>query len=542
MSGSESEQERAALDGRSTNAGGHGPADELAEIEREYRIRGDAPRRTTWLTAIESLEPLLAAARDVTGARTLADALDADLAGLADSLGLRRAFLSITLSALAGERHAADDMLSALTPLADRMPKAELLIATRRTFATERQTLQQLGDQLGVTRERVRQIEARLTRSVDRRVGPQLRVLVDLAKHELGPVTSTQEIDRLTEQLFSHAPTHHAQLGVAMLRSGMGYSCEDGICLDEDARAVVDRLQEASTSLADDVGLVNEDALKAAVGEDWVDYWPELIRRCGFSRLSGQLALRRTQKAAVKAALIAIGELATRDQIAARAGVTPSAAGSQLSGIPSAVKADKSHWALTEWIEEEYGGIAGEIIQRIEADGGATSLQRLLVELPQRFGVSEASVRAFAANAPQFDLSDGLVRLADESTIVLRELDEVIDGRDETGSPYWTFVVHERYMRGYSLVGVPPEFAGEFGCGPNGQAAVRVLHPSGCRDLSVIWRLTSLVGASIGYLAEPLAALGAAPGDRVRIVARGHDAAELRLEDTRPQAGEVLRD
>ena len=63
-------------------------------------------------------------------------------------------------------------------------------------------------------------------------------------------------------------------------------------------------------------------------------------------------------------------------------------AGSHLSVIPSVVKADKDRWGLKDWVDDEYDGIVGEIIQRIEEDGGATTTERLLTELPGKFSVN----------------------------------------------------------------------------------------------------------------------------------------------------------
>ena len=157
-------------------------------------------------------------------------------------------------------------------------------------------------------------------------------------------------------------------------------------------------------------------------------------------------------------------------------------------------------------------------MQRIEEDGGATSLARLVEELPRLFDVSESSVRTYAGT-PQFVLRDGYVSLADPSTLSFRDLDDVIDGRDETdGSPYWSFIVDDRYFAGYSVLGLPPELARELGCEPNTSIRVPLKAPTGCRDLSINWRLASSTGATLGYLADPLRRLQVEAGDVVRLV------------------------
>ena len=122
--------------------------------------------------------------------------------------------------------------------------------------------------------------------------------------------------------------------------------------------------------------------------------------------------------------------------------------------IPGVARADRDRWGLVEWIDDKYEGIAAEIIQRIEEGGGATKLNRLLDELPRLFGVSKISVRAYVSTS-QFVVRDGYVSVADVSSIVFRDLNDVIDGRDAAGNPYWTFVVEDRYFDGYSLTNLP---------------------------------------------------------------------------------------
>ena len=508
---------------------GRRPEDEHAAIRNEQQpADGDAPRGGGWARAIPPLERLLAAARDIEGARTLADALRLDPGGLAEALDLRHELGSIDLADLAGGRRAADEALSWLAPIAEAMEEREFLIARERIFAPKPATLQELGDRLGVTRERVRQIEARLRG----RIAPNraMRALVGVLGRRWGPVVREDDLERRIGGLFAHAPDPLATLAATMLRHELAYSCEDGVCLSAEAVALAGRLKTAAEARADDVGLIDEAALRAELpNESWLPHWETLVARCGFHRLIGSLALRDTQKATVKAALLSVGEPATRDRIASIAGLTLERVGSQLSTIPSVVRADMRHWALDEWVDDTYDGIAAEIIRRIEAGGGATPLKGLIAELPRKYDVAETSVRAYAG-APQFVVEDGMVRLADESELTLRALGEVMDGREDDGARYWTFEANERHFEGYSVLGVPPELAVALGCEPNDSATAAIANLPECRDLSVIWRLTSLAGASLGYVAEPLGRLGVRAGERVRVVLRGPGAVELRRE------------
>lgn len=215
-------------------------------------------------------------------------------------------------------------------------------------------------------------------------------------------------------------------------------------------------------------------------------------------------------------------------------GQEPNRVGASLSNIPSVVKADRDRWGLRDWIDDEYDGIVGEIVQRIEEDGGVTTTERLLREIPTKFNVSEQSVRAYMYT-PRFEIWNGSISLANPASIHLRDLDDVIDGRDQNGAPYWIFVVEDRYFHGYSVVGLPPEFAKALGCEPDSGVDVEIQNLPDCRALSLNWRLASLTGASLGYVAEPLELLGLQSGDRVRVTIASSSAVTLGPHDESSQ-------
>ena len=485
------------------------------------------PRAVAWSSVVGLIETLLSAASEFRGANTLADALSTDLMQLASTLRLTQAFEAISIRDLTNGRRLTDDLEVRITSIDEGASPAELLILERRLFTSTPQTLEEVGRQLDVTRERVRQIQKRLTRTIDRETGPAMDVVAELVRQQLGPVVSEAAIDQRTTEIFPNT-----ELAARMLKTLLGYSCEKGTCLDTGATEVVDIVQHAGRSLADEVGLIDESALQQQLPtEEWLPHWPALVERCALHRVGGHLALRDTAKARVKAALLSLGEPATREKIAKLCGMEPDRVGAQLSVIPGVARADKTRWGLSAWIDDEYDGIPAEIVQRINEDGGATTLDRLLEELPHLFDVSETSVRTYVGT-PHFLLRDGYVSVADESSITLRDLNDVIDGRDSSGAPYWTLVVEDRYFDGYSAVGFPPELARELGCAPNGSTRARIAHPSGCSELSVVWRLSSPTGPSLGYLSEPLRRLAVVGGDRVRVVIRGRGVVELHRDDT----------
>ena len=154
-------------------------------------------------------------------------------------------------------------------------------------------------------------------------------------------------------------------------------------------------------------------------------------------------------------------------------------------------------------------------------------MARLVKELPRMFGIREGSVRS-TLGAPRFVARGGKVRFAKESEIRFRDLDKVAPGFTEEGWRYWLFCARDRHFKGYSKP-MPREVAVALGCPPDGRIWADVLSPEGCRPVSINWRLTSISGASVGYISKPLRLIGARDGDDVQLVIRGKRKVEFRL-------------
>ena len=305
----------------------------------------------------------------------------------------------------------------------------------------------------------------------------------------------------------------------------LGYQYADGIWASRRAVDAAVRLTTQARDFSDSFGCVDEARLRQTeLGERWSGDWHELLSITGLMRACGVLLLAPTRQAQVAAALRSIGRPATRAEIEDR--LRPEIDGrmfrvdAALAAMEGVVRASKTTWGFADWVDDVYEGIPAEIRQRITEDGGSTRLSRLLDELPRLFGVKEASVRAYL-ETPAFRVEHGWVSEASGYSGPLGTLDDVIDGTTETGEPFWTFNVEGRFLKGYSLVGVPPEVSIALGVGFGEKSTASVRSPTGCGDVSVIWRATSMHGPEIGRLASALNELGATGGERVRLVIHG---------------------
>ena len=499
------------------------------------RTRVQTPRMP-WMRAGQLLNPVLATAAELYGVKTFSDVLSPQFMELANRMGIASAIGATRIDQVAGGTPGLVSVtLSRVALTIDAVSDTERTIIEHRLLRTPATTLEEVGKQVGVTRERIRQVQVKIERKVQAALGRGMRIIASALKEKLGQVVAQSEVERRIDTLLLDDGDLATRLVRKAIIDEMGLSLDSGVYLDKRAREELDEIRVSTRRLADDVGLVDEQELiESLPSEEWRRFWPWVRERYELLDLFGSLGIRDSGKARAKAALVSIGCPATPEEVARMCGFSVKKTRSHLSVIPSVVKADKDRWGLKEWVDDEYDGITGEIIQRIEEDGGATTIERLLTELPSKFGVSATSVRAYMQTA-KFTIRDGWISLASKSSIRLRDLDDVIDGRDDTGAPYWTFPVEARYFDGYSVPSVPPEFAKALGCGPDGNEQVRLENLPDCRDLSISWRLASITGASLGYVGEPLKRLGLEPGERARITIKGPYLVQLTADDGNPQ-------
>ncbi len=477
-----------------------------------------------------ALERVFAAAQEFRGARTLGDALKGDLSTLAAAIGVAGELDEIPIEEVVLGHSLAEQLVLAIADLRDSLQQsdAKKLILETRILADDPQTLVQIANRVGLSRERIRQLERAIKATIKSELRPMIGTISALLAERLAPVTPAEALEEQMDAVLSTAAIPDAPEGDLtaarrLVRRALAYSCVDGVCLSSEAVKVAEGLRKAARASADDAGLVDEARLRSTLpDESWEQHWDNLTDRSDLRRLNGHLALRATAKAKAKAALLQVGRPATKEEVAEVSGLAPDRVGAQMSVLPSIVRADKLRWGLAEWVDDEYEGIPAEIVQRINEDGGSTRLDRLLDEIPRRFGVSESSVRAYV-ETPAFRVEHGWVSVADNAAVTVGRFEDVSSGCDGNGDPYWMFPVHERYLQGFSITGVPPELVAALGCRLGGSTTTTVRAPAGVRDVSVIWRTTSLRGPEIGRIADALTAIDARDGDPVCIVVHSCD-------------------
>ena len=489
--------------------------DMLVAIERLLGLFADYP--AAWVSKGMSRELFELARRTERGQIAPVELAKFD-AGLRSAVELLRARL--------------DAVVAAMSPGQRTAVGCRLLEEPQPTFA-------EIGRRLGVTGSRAQQLHSIVERSARRAAGDEAAFAAAILGSRLGHVVGEEALRRQLGTVAGRGEGVAERLLRKALLERMGYVLAGGAYLDDEARVLIGRVRARAHDRADDAGLVDESGLLALLPDgDWHKHWRALRDHAGLHALHGRLAIRRDGGARAKAALLSLGRPATREEIAGVCGLTGADAVRRLSQLPSVVRATKRHWALAAWVDEDYRGIAGEIVRRIREDGGATATARVLAELPARFGVTASSVRTFLGTR-RFVVRRGRVRLADPRSVRLGPPGAVAHGRDADGAPYWTFRVRPRLLAGFSVTGFPPEFAKALGCGPDGAAPVSVDNLPECRELSVRWRLASTTGASLGGIAGALRALGIRPGESARVTLTGRRSVALAAADDESGSSET---
>ena len=419
-----------------------------------------------------------------------------------------------------------------LSDLVSQASENELIVLQQRIAKNPPDTLKQCATQTGLTSQAVQHIESKFRSKVSSASSVEIDIVASVLKVEFGHIVAIEVVEerfanllqrfecQLTKKLFQQEVIQH-----------IGYFCEDGFFFDSQVKDFTWEIDNTAKHLVDDVGLVGKETLMEKLPSDlWADFSRILIKLSGLHEFLGSVCIRLSQKAQIKAALISIGEPADREQVAQMSGISEHQITKALSNIPSVVRASRDKWALREWIDDPYDGIVGEILKRVEEDGGVTSVARLRDELPTKFGVTLGSVNSFL-NTPKFAVEDGSVRVVDVSKLQLNNLEEVIDGRDQDGNPYWTFVILDRFFDGYSVTGVPPEFAKVLGCEPEGSEQVEVSNLPSRPIFTVGWHLDSTSGAWFGRVSGPLRELGAEVGQKIVVTIKAQRLVTMVVED-----------
>lgn len=317
---------------------------------------------------------------------------------------------------------AADVLTTRIANIADELDAAICgmderyrVILAQRSFAWDAKTLEELGKELGVTRERARQLEVKarakliefvsgdnavgrvagLIRAEIRGVRPLAEIVAKIPALALDVMSVGQPVWRIIDVLDD------------------AYEIADGWCAEPGFEAARRDTAVFLDELADDYGVVRlaDVALtdtEAAGTTPWLTDWLEYL---GYEVREQFVLLKASSINDLAAAILSIeGAPLTVEALHARVGRGAiNSLKNQIYTDPMFTKIDLGHWSLTSWGMEGYTNIRGEIGKLLGQAGDELPLATVVESLVDRFGVSPNSVVVYAGSAP-YEVWNGIVR------------------------------------------------------------------------------------------------------------------------------------
>lgn len=458
---------------------------DLAEIARWRHLRGQSTSPLLIPVLDDAAPEQVLAAQDRLADVTAADILPAE--SVADP---------------------ADELDAILFALPDR----ERFVLARRLLAPQPDTLATISEQLGLSRERVRQIEQRLHAELLEATayGSAAGDLLGVLRTQIRPVTP---LDRLTDRypvLARQVTAVDAPLWLVLDRLDAAFEVDDGWAAAPTVREAVDQTRQLLEDLDDAYGLVPFTVATQKLGHDldrgemerWLTYCGFEIRDDHVLTRIRSIPDRATAVLALAGTALAFDELVDR----LRTERNPRSIRNALFNDSRFNRVDRDLWALADWGLDSYTGIRSLIGQRLDAHGGEVKLDVLVDELVRRFTVSERSVLAYASSAP-YEVRDSVVRYRTGDRTIRK--DPCATRRLYRSGDGWLYrlAVTNEHLRGSGFP-VPGGVASVVGCQPG--RSVTLTSPIG--DQPVRWTGPQ---PAVGSIRRHLEHLAVAEGDLV---------------------------
>ncbi|MDF2092584.1 sigma factor-like helix-turn-helix DNA-binding protein [Knoellia sp. 3-2P3] len=386
-------------------------------------------------------------------------------------------------------------------------------ILRHRLVKFEPLTLDEIGSQFRITRERVRQLEGKLITRINQQLVTADWTPVRWAVHQLrvglGAFAPEEEVPLVDEQgLASY------EFGILLWLAEVGR--------DHNAKVLTRRgfqLPKAADLPLQHGPVIDEGALRdqlvdAGVVPPHLDFAVASIK--GVRRLADTLVLWPGNLVDKAHAVLAVrGTPMTPEELAETIGGDFSRAGfrDRLFNAEHIGRVTKTTVGLREWGNAEYTRVADLMVRRLE-ERGPTPIAQLAAELAAEYDVSTASVHLYAP-APIFVLEAGVLRLrGDEELFTPRNDPASVRGLYLVGEDVaiWHLPADSDILRGSGRA-LPSEIAIRLGVVPG----TRVVLENPLRPIPVSWLETSNTGPALGSIKALADAVAAERGDLLRL-------------------------
>jgi Sigma-70, region 4/Bacterial RNA polymerase, alpha chain C terminal domain len=336
-----------------------------------------------------------------------------------DVIKARQRLELVSAGDVLAETQAGLDVAEQLERLINALDDRARQILARRFFADRPETLDEIGLDLDVSRERVRQIESRARADVVQALeSSSLGAVIILVRDMVGIVLPLGDLLNVIPALARKVRAVGQPAWRVLDRLDDAYEIKDGWCAAPTILSAqtetLTRLQEYANrhgvAAISDLPVLNPNLpaeSAAAPLREWLRY-------CGFI-VDGDHIFTRIQSVGDRAAAIlsVTGSPMSSQGILDRLGIERS-----LGSLRNAMvsddrfeRVDRDKWSLAEWGLESYSGIRAVVSEEIARSGGQVRMDTLIERITGMYTVSANSVIAYAS-APPFEAKGGIVRLA----------------------------------------------------------------------------------------------------------------------------------
>ncbi|WP_411871683.1 DNA-directed RNA polymerase subunit alpha C-terminal domain-containing protein [Vulcanococcus limneticus] len=459
-----------------------------------------------------------------------------------DVRSARQDLISTTLNI---ESYKKVDKCVLLDDLRSYLDSRLLAILDRRRWSLQPNTLQEIGDELSISREGVRQLQEKGIKEVHKyiRNNTQLRWFLHEVRYRAGLLTTRDEIENI---LMEYGVEPNSMQWRMLLDLSGPYKIVHESFVELAGSGHLSKLiHEISQSVDTNGQLAHEDlsqiVASSGLQEDCIT--SHLCERIAGLRKIGNIWCIWKGSIMDKAFVVLKAEARpmTADEI--NAGIGEGHSQRTLTNGMSTdrrfVRSTKTKWSLSEWGHEEYTGIWDELCRRIDASGGRTSIQSLVEDLVGTCGVTENSVRAYLATPAFLVEGDHVRRRLDFSSLVFESSLRMASGTYQFGSIVrYEVEITANILRG-SGQAIPVGTAIALGVTPGTK---RTFISGNGTKLYVGWREWSTSGPDIGSMRLFAEAVNACEGDHIIISFHTEEQTlEVQHEGRNPEPTTVLR-
>ncbi|WP_238421003.1 sigma factor-like helix-turn-helix DNA-binding protein [Gordonia sp. 'Campus'] len=367
-------------------------------------------------------------------------------------------------------RRSPDDRraLDAIAAFDAGLSDQERLVLTERIYAANPRTQSEVADLLGLSRERVTQIDRstrhRLAALID--ADPALSELWAMINRRAAPVADAAAL--MADSTLAGIPVGDVEAPCwRVVAAASGLRTSENWIIRGSLRSVAEFTKSAVSAAArpGEVAPVVTIADHLGLSPDSTARW---LRRVGYELLDDHaVAIRSTTGEIIVAALSIRGTPLTFDEIVDATSAIPRAHNSIRNAFTSdarIVKTDRTRYGLAEWGLPRYESVHLQIDAILSDRDGAVPLDDIIATIRGRHDVSEATIRAYAG-AGEFQIRGGVVTRRERPHRPRRTPGRTRGLYREDDAVHWATTITPAQCRGTGF-NIPSALAGVLGIGP----------------------------------------------------------------------------